>query len=316
MENKIKERYGAYIHLASILLFILSSYYMYDFYKSLSGFIANQFREPLVMIPIFLSYFLPVFCFLFYFYDFYIGNVAKAVRIGYSAIVIILAIVNLLGLFNSLDVYASNSSLGAYDSLLGVVVKFPYDAILFNVILLAMQGLNIFMMIKPGHNIPTVKEQLKYKGTVKVGIIEYILLCVLAILVFVFVGAGISGVKNAVQNMFYDLKYAFLVVWVFLIPLLNLFILVAKPEKRLEKKRDKIIVLASAIAINVIFFALVIIFEKISPDYMVHLAKPLFTIAFSVSLPIEMLVLIGIMGISSLVFAVRMIIEIIKKQVD
>ena len=71
MENKIKERYGAYIHLASILLFILSSYYMYDFYKSLSGFIANQFREPLVMIPIFLSYFLPVFCFLFYFYDFF-----------------------------------------------------------------------------------------------------------------------------------------------------------------------------------------------------------------------------------------------------
>ena len=50
--------------LTAVLL-LLSCFWMYDFYKCLSGFIANGFREPLVMLPMILAYFLPVFCFLY-----------------------------------------------------------------------------------------------------------------------------------------------------------------------------------------------------------------------------------------------------------
>ena len=74
------------VHILTGVLFCLSCLFMYDFYKCLSGFIANQFREPLVMIPMFASYFLPVFCFLVYFYDFYVKKLPKGVKIGYSVI--------------------------------------------------------------------------------------------------------------------------------------------------------------------------------------------------------------------------------------
>lgn len=313
MENKIKERYGSYIHLLTLLLFVICAFYMYDFYKSLSGFIANGFREAFVMAPIFLSYFLPVLCFFFYFYDFYIGKMARAVKIGYSVLIIAYSLVNLFGLFNSIDIYSSNSDYGAYDALLGVIIKFPYDAIIFNILLLGMQALNIFMLIKPEHSASLIKSELQFKGYIKLGIVEYILICILCVLVFVFVGASVSATKNAIENAFYDAKFAFLLAWVFLVPLVNLLYLVFKPEKRLEAKRDKIIFLSAGIFANALFFAFVLIFEKVSPDYMVHLSKPIFTIAFSVSLPIEMLVLIGIMAICSLIFLVRLILIIIKK---
>ena len=57
----------------TVLFLLYSCFYMYDFYKCLSGFIANGFREPLVMLPMILAFFLPVLCFLFFVYDFYVN---------------------------------------------------------------------------------------------------------------------------------------------------------------------------------------------------------------------------------------------------
>ena len=55
------------VRAVTVILLLFSCFCMYDFYKCLSGFIANGFREPLVMLPMILAYFLPVFCFLFFF---------------------------------------------------------------------------------------------------------------------------------------------------------------------------------------------------------------------------------------------------------
>ena len=78
--NKTKTTKIILIALTS-LLFLLSCFFMYNFYKCLSGFIANGFREPLKMLPLIVSYLLPVICFLFFFYDTYNKNANNTAKI-------------------------------------------------------------------------------------------------------------------------------------------------------------------------------------------------------------------------------------------
>ena len=70
--------------IVTLLMFICTSLFMYGFYKSLSGFIANGFSDGIRMVAMILSYILPVICFLFFFYNYYvkkIKNFFKADRI-------------------------------------------------------------------------------------------------------------------------------------------------------------------------------------------------------------------------------------------
>ena len=293
------------IHILTGLLFFFSCLFMYDFYKCLSGFIANGFREPLTMLPMVVSYFLPVLCFLVYFYDFYVKKIHKIVAIVYSAAVILLAAANLAGIFNSLPVYVSNNSLGVYETLPSVIVTFPYDAIFFNVLLLAMQVVNMIILVKPKHKLADGKESLKQYGTFQFCIVEYLLLCVLAILTFVFFGSALWAAVNAIENALYDGKFIFLVLWTGLVPLMNLLLLAFKPEKKKIGKKCKLLWLSGGVLVNVLFGVLLLVFELTSPSFMVSVGKPLFSIAFSVSLPIEMIGILAIMAISSLVFIAK-----------
>jgi hypothetical protein len=48
----------------------------------------------------------------------------------------------------------------------------------------------------------------------------------------------------------------------------------------------------------------------------VHIGKPLFLIAFSVSLPIEMGVILGIMALGTVIMITKLIILLVKKRQD
>jgi hypothetical protein len=126
------------------------------------------------------------------------------------------------------------------------------------------------------------------------------------------VGAAVRAV-GAFENALYDGKFIFLWLWVLLVPAMNLAYLVFKPEKRVQSKKAKTIVLGVGIGVNVLFGALLWVFEVTDPSFMVHIAKPLFAIAFSVSLPIEMVGILGIMAISVVIFAVKLCIILFKK---
>ena len=56
--------------------------------------------------------------------------------------------------------------------------------------------------------------------------------------------------------------------------------------------------------INCIFEILLMIFELTNPSFMFNIAKPLFTITFSVSLPIKMPVILLIMISSAITFLI------------
>lgn len=311
MKNNVKK---ALIYTLGAVLLLFSCFYMYDFYKCLSGFIANGFREASVMLPMVLSFFLPVLCFLFFFYDFYVKSVHRVAKIVFSSVVILWASVNLGFIFSNISLYASNNRFGVYDALPSIIVHFPYDMIIVHSALILLAVFDIFCAAKSDTPPALFVKSFKQSNLFKLKIWEYLPLCVLAILVFVFSGAAVTATFTALSNAFYDFRYAFLLLWVGLIPLINLAYLVAKPEKLIGSKLGSALTLGAGILTNVIFALLLLIFELTYPDFMIHIGKPLFLIAFSVSLPIEMGVILGIQLSGTVAMTVKLILTFARKR--
>ena len=294
-------------------LLLFACFYMYDFYKCLSGFIANGFREGIVMLPMVLSFLLPVLCFLFFFYQFYVKNVHRVAKIVYSSLVILYAILCLVFIFVNIKLYASNNRFGVYDALPSIIVHFPYDMIIVHFALILLHAFFIVITVIENTGVSRFVNSLGQYGFFKLHIAEYIALCVLSIIVFVFTGSAITATFTSFSNAFYNYRYIFLLLWVFIIPMMNLIYLVFKPAKATNSFPLKVGILGGGIGINALFGLLLLIFELTYPDFMVHIGKPLFLIAFSVSLPIEMGIILGIMALGTVVMAVQLILTIIKR---
>ena len=128
----------------------------------------------------------------------------------------------------------------------------------------------------------------------------------LAILALAFTG-GALGAFVAIENALYDGRYIFLLLWELLIPLSNLIFFIFGNFSYNVGKIGKRVLLISQISFNIAAFALLLIFEIASPGFMVQIAKPLFPITFSVSLPIEMIAISAISALSILTCTVRLI---------
>ena len=292
--------------VAPSVALLLACFYAYDFYKCLSGAIANGFRNALLILPMTLAFLLPVLCFAFYFYDFYVRAAAPAARVAFSSFAVLYAIADLAFIFASMGVYSRNHALGVYDALPSIGLRFPYDMI---IVLFAIIALNIFSVIasfKREARVVLLVNGIKKRQALRLHVLEYLALCVLAIVAFVFFGSALYAAFSAYENAFYDFRYVFLVLWVLIIPMGNLVLLTLKPEKMNIKKSTKITWLSAGIAANLIFGLLFWILELTYPDFLVHIGKPLFTIAFSVSLPIEPAIILGIMALSILVLTARL----------
>ena len=315
MSNTAKKTFAQnrYLYILTTLAFYCACVCMYNFYKSLSGFIANGFREALVMLPIITTCALPALSFCVFFYGTFVKKMSRISTAIYAAIVTAVGVWNCVGLAMNAYLYASNSALGGYDTMLKLAFGFPYDGWIFTLFMLAAQVLNFISVSNPNGKLAKWKEGWNHEGACLLGLVEYLLLCVLAILVFVFVGAAICSL-GAFENALYDGKFIFLWLWVLVMPLMNLLLLVFKPEKRAKTKRTQAIFLGGGIAVNLLFGILLWIFEAVYPSFMVHVAKPLFAIAFSVSLPIEMGGLLAISAICSVVLAVRLCVLLFKKK--
>lgn len=312
MRNNIAKEKSSVITTLTIVFTILCCLFMFNFYKCLSGFVANQFRDPLVMLALILTYLLPVVCFLFYFYDFYIKEINRIANIVFSSIVIIWASFNLALIFNSISVFVSNESYGVYDTLFGIGLKFPYDGIIINTFLCGMQILNILIAAMPNCKLAIGKESFKQYGIFELKIYEYLPLCLFSILGFAFAGDALNAL-TAIENALYDPKYIYLVLWTLIVPFGNLLALVIKPEARIRCKKGKIIALSVLIAINLLFVLLLWIFELMSPGFMIYIGKPLFPITFSVSMPIEMITFLSLGLISTIIYISKIVYILVRK---
>ena len=256
------------------------------------------------VFAIVLCYWISVFSYLFYFYDHHVKELNKTVRIIYSSVFLLLYLFTLTQVFIYIPLYVSNHKLGAYQTLLQISLGFPYDGIIICLILALVQIYNIFIAIKPESKY-NAKESFVNYDIIKTNVVEYIALSIIAILAFVFVGSFLIGFKS-IANALYDPKYLYLLLFV-LTPMMNLLYLVIKPENKNYKS------LFIPIIINVTLGLLLLIFELISPSFIVAVGKPLFPITFSISLPIECLIILGIMAISTIVYIMKIVFKITKK---
>lgn len=305
MRNNIK-RINVFPYIALGAMLLGSSFFMFDFYMCLSGFIANKFAEPLVMLPIVVSFFVPVLASLIAIYHLFVGKLCRGGKIIFSSVMALISLLAIVLVMVNIPLYARNHVLGAYSSTLGIFL-FPYDTLIANIIVLAASVIGIISGVKNDFVPTRVKDLASSSLKFKLCVPEYVFYSVLAIVVFVFVGAGISGV-GSIANALYDIRYLFLLVWVGIIPIVNLATLVIKPERFKIPKWHRTAILSSVLLFNFVVVALLFVFELTNPGFVIQIGKPVFMIAFSVSLPIEMLILLGIMAFTVLLVSLKLFI--------
>ena len=198
--------------ILTIILYICSSLFMNGFYKCVSGFVANKFNDPFIMMTMIISYILPVFCFLVFFYNYYVKRIPRVVTLIYSTIVICVALFSLGAISKNFALFASNNKLGVYGSIPSIIVRFPYDMIIVDMLLIMIQGINIFSCFSKENKITKAKDKLYNLGYFKIHLAEYLAFCILAILALFTVGDFICGLQ-AIANIFYDIKYLFLLLF-------------------------------------------------------------------------------------------------------
>ena len=146
MKTNCKVIKGVTLSLAGVIFMRFACFFMYDFYKCLSGFIANGFRDSGRMAPLISSYLLPVVAFFLFAWDFYARPFGKI-----AARVLLLAVgawslANLALVLSHIGYYVKNFSLGAYGGLLGV--GFPYDALAVSAAMLVLAVLGTVLIIR------------------------------------------------------------------------------------------------------------------------------------------------------------------------
>lgn len=300
MSKKLK----LFINIGTILAFFVSCLSMFSFYKMLSGFVANSFGYPLLMAPMVFTYLLIPCMVIAFFYDTYIARIKRNTRLGMVSVFGILSILSLIGTFVSIDIYISNLNLGVYSSM--PTVGFPVDGILINVVVLALVALGLIATLKPEGKLGKIHEKINLCGTVEISKRKFLALLPLTIFALAFVGDGIMGF-TAIENALYDPRFIYIMIFVGLLPILNLIIILLKPERLATSNGGKIGILAGGVSINVIFLALLLAFELSTPDFMVHIGKVFLIITFSVSFPVEVLVVVATIVTGTVVMVLRLI---------
>lgn len=299
--------------VVTVILLIIACMSMNNFYKMTVGLVASNFEWGVFRLSIMVSYFLPIVAFLLYFCNYYVKKFNKLANIISSFVISVISILTLIGVFTNIDVYMQNHSLGVYGAMPSLLGGFPIDAIIISVVLLISQGYNILLVIKPDSKLKVIKEQMYSLDCFKINIFEYLFLSIVALLVFFFTGDFFSGLLM-IENAIYDPKFIYILLWLLLASMGNMLVYVFKYENKLQTKKSKIIYLASVILINVLLVVLYVILGKAYPNYIPSIAKPLFPIAFSKSIPIEMMLLFGLQALAVVVFLVKVIIVLIKKE--
>ena len=302
MNNKIKSM----LVVLNILLVIIMAMFMYDGYKCLSGFIANNADDGLKVLVMVTSYFLIPLSYMYYFYAFYVKKSTRISSLISSIIIFSCCVFNLVFIFMNINLYVSNNTLGVYKSIPSLVFLFPYDMIIANGLLLVLQVLNIINFFKPIQKFNDFKDYFKGYGYFHFNVVEYVFLSVLSILCLVFIGDFFNSFV-AIENILYDPKYIYLMLLVLLVPLSAIFFFYIKLENQPMQKKNKIIYLSIVIGINVILSSLLFIFEAFYPDYIIRIGKPLFVITFSISIPIEIIILLAISAITTIASVIKLI---------
>ena len=131
---------------------------------------------------------------------------------------------------------------------------------------------NIYLLIKPGAKFAYIKDAFCSYGFFKFNKVEAFAVGVLGICATVFIGDFFNGL-NTLQNAQHDGKYIFLLIMIFVIPLMNFIYFLSKPNSRNLSDKTKLIVNSCVIGVNVIITVLFITFVYVYPDFVSFIGK-------------------------------------------
>lgn len=299
-------------NILTIIMFVFVCLFTQGLYKSTVTFVANKFLNGQFILTLVVAYVVPVIGFFFYFCNYYVKKFNKAVTLIYSPIMIILSIGTLINIFQNIDVYVRNNLMGVYQTIPSLLFGFPFDGIIVHLGLIVVQVLNIIAEVNKDGKVAIIKNKVLDAGRLNIHILEYIPYIILALLSCLFAGLFVCGL-SAIENALYDIKYIYLLLW-YLLPCLSLICIVLKFEDKFKKDTKKLAHLLSIVGLNIIFIALYFIFEKVHPDFIVAIGKPLLPITFSVSMRIELFVMMGTQGLACLILLVKSALIVFKKK--
>lgn len=305
-QNEEIKVYNKYISLVVLLLFSLSSLFFYNAFKVGLSWITNSLQDSFQSWVMILSYLLPSVCFCFYFYSSFVKPNKKITRIIYSSIVSVISIFNIVGIAILFPIFSSNADLGVYESLSTVAFVFPYDGLIFNIIILFIQAYNFSLIIKPGHKFAYIKNAFTSYGFFRYSKHGFIGIAALGVVTMIFLGDFVCAF-NAIENTLFDPKFIYLLLWILIIPLMNFIYFLVNPSIRKINEKTKIILYSINIGVNLIFGLLLLILELTSPSFIVGVGKPLFPIDYAISIPVGPIILLIISVTSIAVFTYRLV---------
>ena len=301
-QNNARENlsaYRKYLTLITLALFALGCLFTFNAFRSIVGFLTNKFDYPLQSIAMITPYILPIFCFIFFFFNSFIKPNKKITRYIYTIFVIIMAIFNIIIVSIFFKDFYKNSEAGHYVNFTTIGLTFPVDVLAVNVILLLIQAFNLYILIKPNSKYAFIKDAFGNYGFFKFKMVEKVFLTIFAVFTMLFIGDFFNGFY-AIDNVSYDGRYIFLMLMTFIIPLINFVYFLIKPSIRSIAKKTNTIIHSIVIGINVLFALLFAIFVGVSPEFLITVGKPLFPLDFTISIPVFPYLLLLILSISTI----------------
>ena len=225
MKNNVKDNSNLEYSLIFFVLYLISLFFLYNAWVNAVGLISDKFASYLEMIPIILSYFLPIVYLIVLFKQLYFKKFSKGGLIAFL-ITTSLLIIGSLGLFFFKYDYHMNNFLNHYKNYFS-----PLDNLF---ILIGLLLVNIVLFIKAVSH----KFEFKYRDPICPGVFNtYSASRMFAIgFYLIFVGYSfINGVKGAfVFNNFvnFPLGYALLISTSILPMVCFIFYLFLNPQKK------------------------------------------------------------------------------------
>lgn len=304
--------YNRYQGLLNLLFFAVATFFFYNGYKLFIS--ALMGHPPLALqnsFPV-TSYLLPVAYFIYHIYNCFVKKIGKVGRFIFITISTLIAIFNFVGIGIFFEVYTTNAANGLYSSLLNIGLSFPVDAIIINIIILLLNAMNLFFILKPNTKYIYIQNSFENPGVFKFRPGGYTVVVIFALIGMYFLGAFFNGL-SFIDNTLYNSKFIFLLLICF-VPVVNFIYHLINLKRTNISQKSKIINYAVAVGINVIFLVVFLILRLVDPYFVTEVGKPFFPFTFIISIPFNVFVLCGSMLISTAMFSVYLVREIIKKK--
>ena len=308
-QNNAKENlayYQKYLTLLTLFLFAICCLFAWNSYKTIVSFMTNGFENTVNTLAIITSYSLPVFCFFVFFFNSFIKPNKKVTRWIYSCFVLAFALVNIALIAINYQSLNANATEGHFVNFNTIGLSYPVDMLVVNCLLVLVQAFNIFVLIKPNSKYAFVKDAFASYGFFKFNLVSKIFVTILALITMVFIGDFLNSF-SAIGNAAYDGKYIFLILMIFVIPLMNFVYFLTTPKVRSISKKTNLIIHSCVMGVNVLFAILLIAFTFGFPDFVVGVGKPLFPLDYTISIPVGPYLILIIIVVSTIIQTINLV---------